>query len=132
MPLPPPPAPGHAAPARDRGNGLAIAGFVLAVGAAVLLVTSLGLGFPMTLPASIAGALLARAGRRRVDDGRATRHRGLGQAGWVVGIAATALGFVAAVAWIALFASEPGLLEDLEGIEDEDDLERVLDDLLGD
>lgn len=133
QPLPPPPAPGHAARVSPgSGNGLAVAGFVLSVGAAVLLVMSLGIGFPMTLPASIAGALLGRAGRRRAERGETSRHRGLGQAGWVVGIVTTALGIAAAVVWIALLASEPGLLEDLENVEDQDDLDRVLDDLLGD
>jgi hypothetical protein len=86
----------------------------------------------MTLPASIAGAVLGRAGRRRVDRGEASRHRGLGQAGWVVGIATTVLGVLAAVVWIVLLASEPGLLEDLQNVEDQDDLDRVLDDLLDD
>jgi hypothetical protein len=73
---------------------------------------SLGLFFFAALPCSIFGIVLSRSGRRRVDAGATTKHRGLAQAGFVLGIVMLVLSLLAGAIWIALFASDPDLLDD--------------------
>jgi hypothetical protein len=85
-----------------------------------LLVLSLGIWFPLTIPLSIAALVLARAARRRLDAGVAGTGSGAAKAGRVIAITGIVLGIVAGAVWVILFAAGFSL-EELR-----DDLEREL------
>jgi hypothetical protein len=85
-------------PAEEGTNGLAIAAMVCAISSIALLVLSLGLSFPFSLPLGITGWICAV--RARVDVRSGQRKAGL-----VLAIAAVALSALAAVVWVALIAA---------------------------
>ena len=97
MPPPPgwqPPPPGwqpaagwaYYAQPREPDNGAAVAGFVTSLVAAALLVMSFGFLGILSLIASPFGIHYSRKGKANVDEGRTPKHRGLAQAGFVIGI----------------------------------------------
>lgn len=89
----------------EPGNGTAVTGFVLSlVGVGLLFVTA-GLSTIFSLGFGIAGAVLGRQGTRKVDEGETRRHRGLGQAGFVIGIAGSVLSVLATVAWVLILSN---------------------------
>lgn len=102
------------------GNPTAITGFVLSVAALGLLVLTVGFSTLVSLGLAIAGTIVARNGREKVDRGETPQHRGLAQAGFVVGLVAIGLSVLATVAWVAFFLD---VLGDLGGEDDpfEDD-----------
>ena len=115
----PPPAPGYQQPPwqgggwqqpgwqlqpAPPGNGTAITGFVLSVSSVALLFFTLGFSSIISLGLAIAGAIVGRNGREKVDKGETTQHRGLGQAGFIVGIVGVILSVLAIVSWILIFA----------------------------
>jgi hypothetical protein len=69
-----------------------------------LLVMSLGLSTVVSLGCAIAGIVCSRNGKRRVDRGETPKHRGLAQAGFVIGWVSLGLSILAIVAWILVFA----------------------------
>jgi hypothetical protein len=71
---------------REPDNGAAVAGFVTSLVAAALLVMSFGFLGILSLIASPFGIHYSRKGKRNVDEGRTPKHRGLAQAGFVIGI----------------------------------------------
>jgi hypothetical protein len=85
---PPPPGYGYGypPPPREPDNGAAIGGFVTSIVAATLLVMSFGFLGIVSLIAAPFGIHYSRKGRRAVDEGRTPKHRGLAQAGFVIGI----------------------------------------------
>jgi hypothetical protein len=101
---PQPPEPAQPAPVFARGpreqgtNGLAIAALVCGISSIGLLLLSLGLSFPFSLPLGITGWICAV--RARIDQRPGQRKAGL-----VLAIAAVALSALAAVAWLALIAA---------------------------
>ena len=98
-PEPLPEAPVFVQGSREEGtNGLAIAALVCAVSSIGLLLLSLGLSFPFSLPLGITGWICAI--RARVDVRPSQRKAGL-----VLAIAAVALSGLAAAIWIVLIAS---------------------------
>ena len=105
-------------------NGIAVAAFIVGISALGLLLTSMGLLFIVTLPMAVTAIFLGRSGIRRVDRGETPRHRGLGQAGLVMGIVGTVLSVLAAAAWVLIFVeadgwedwSDPGSDEGLEDV----------------
>ncbi len=118
---PPPPPPGQAYPpppgyAQPPGyaypppwgysqqqvpdNGQAIAGFVLSIVSLGLLVISAGLSTIISIGCAIAGIICSRNGKRKVDAGETPKHRGLAQAGFIIGWVAIGLSILATVAWI--------------------------------
>jgi hypothetical protein len=118
VPAAAPAQPAGAPPTFVRGrktetNGLAVAALVLSIAGLVLLVMTLGLGFIITLPCSIAGWICAAQARNRINLGETTTGRGQAQAAYVLGIIGVVVGVMAAVGWIAAIAS--GLdLEELQ------------------
>lgn len=106
--------PGWQAAPQGPGNGTAITGFVLSVSAVALLFFSAGLSTILSLGLSIAGAIVGRNGRQKVDRGETTQHRGLGQAGFIVGIVGAVLSVLAIVTWTLIFT----LVDDFD---DDDD-----------
>jgi hypothetical protein len=105
----PPPGYGHPQPwaypqQPVPDNGQAVAGFVLSVVAAGLLVISFGLSTIVSLGLAIGGVVCSRNGKRRVDAGETPKHRGLAQAGFIVGWISIGLSILAIVGWILILA----------------------------
>jgi hypothetical protein len=101
------PAPwGYQPPAPD--NGQAVAGFVFSLVAVGLLVISFGLSTIVSLGCAITGIVLSRKGKRKVDSGQTPKHRGLAQAGFIVGWVGVGLSLLAIAGWIAAFAISAG------------------------
>jgi hypothetical protein len=105
------------------GNGQAVAGFILALSALGLLAFSFGLLFILALPCAVLAIVFGRKGRARVDAGETAKHRGIAQAGFVIGIVSVVLSLLSAAGWIALIASDDEFLEDLDN--PNDDLDSV-------
>jgi hypothetical protein len=78
-----------------------------------LLAGTAGLASPVALPLSVAALIYGRRGRRRADDDGAG-HRGMAQAGWVMGIVGTVLGVIALIGWTVLLSLDASFLDDLE------------------
>jgi hypothetical protein len=85
-------------PAETGTNGLAIAAIVCAISSIGLLLLSLGLSFPFSLPLGITGWICAV--RARVEVRPSQRKAGL-----VLAISAVALSGLAALVWIVLISS---------------------------
>lgn len=98
---------------RVPDNGAAVAGFVLSLVAAGLLVLSAGLSSIVSVICAALGIFYSRRGRARVDAGETPKHRGLAQAGYIVGIITLVLAVLATLAWIAIFASD-GFWDEIE------------------
>jgi hypothetical protein len=136
QPPPQPPPPGYPPPAPGwqpatqpwaypqqpaPENNQAIAGFVLSLVSVGLLVVTLGLSSIISLGCAIAGMILGRKGVNRVDAGETPRHRGLGQAGFWIGLTGLILSLIATAAWVAV------LIAALTDDEFRNDLEREFD-----
>ena len=111
QPYPPPPGyaqpPGYAYPPpwgysqqQVPDNGQAIAGFVLSIVSLGLLVISAGLSTIISIGCAIGGIICSRNGKRKVDAGETPKHRGLAQAGFIIGWVAIGLSILATLAWI--------------------------------
>jgi hypothetical protein len=103
-------------------NNQAIAGFVLSLVSLGLLVVSLGLSSVVSLGLAIGGMIFGRKGVNKVDAGETPRHRGLGQAGFWIGLAGLILSLIATAAWVAVLVA--ALTDD----DFRNDLEREFDD----
>jgi len=118
----PPPPPGYAHPPQQPqwgypqppvpDNGQAVAGFVCSISALALLFLSAGLSTIVSLGLAIAGIVCSRNGKRKVEAGETPKHRGLAQAGFIVGWVALGFSILAIVAWTLIFVFET----DWEGI----------------
>ena len=84
-------------------NGQAIAGFVLSLVSLGLLVISAGLSTIISIGCAVAGVICSRNGKRKVDAGETPKHRGLAQAGYIIGWVSLGLSILATIAWIAIF-----------------------------
>jgi hypothetical protein len=105
----PPPAPGWQPPSwgypyapAEPDNGPAVAGFVLALVAGGLLLLSGGLSSILSLGLAVAGIVYARRGKRKIETGETTKHRGLAQAGFVIAIVSLVLAVLATLFWILI------------------------------
>jgi hypothetical protein len=102
---PPPPPPGYgyqqyAYPqAAVPDNGQAVAGFVFSLVSLGLLVISAGLSTIVSIGCAIAGIVCSRNGKKKVDAGETPKHRGLAQAGFIIGWVGLALAILATIAW---------------------------------
>jgi hypothetical protein len=115
---PPPPPPGYgyqqyAYPPQPQwaypqqsvpDNGQAVAGFVLSLVALGLLVISAGLSTIVSLGCAIAGIVCSRNGKKKVEAGETPKHRGLAQAGFIIGWVSVALSVLATIGWILVIA----------------------------
>ncbi len=102
----PPPPPGYGYPAPwpyqlpVPDNGQAVAGFVFSIVGVGLLVISFGLSTIVSLGCAITGVVLSRNGKRKVDSGQTPKHRGLAQAGFIIGWVGVGLSILATIGWI--------------------------------
>jgi len=87
------PPPGYSQPqpwqqtgTAEPDNGPAVAGFVLALVAAGLLVLSVGLLAFISLILAILGLVHSRRGKRKIEAGETRKHQGLAQAGFVTSV----------------------------------------------
>jgi hypothetical protein len=69
-----------------------------------LLVISFGLSSIVSLGCSITGVICSRNGKRKVDRGETPKHRGLAQAGFIIGWVGVALSVLATAGWIVAIA----------------------------
>jgi hypothetical protein len=88
-----PPPQGWVAPAwgypqqpPEPGNGAAVGGFVTSVVAGSMLLISFGFLAFLSVIAAPFGIFYSRKGKQAVDEGKTRKHRGLAQAGFVIGI----------------------------------------------
>jgi hypothetical protein len=83
-------------------NGQAIAGFVLSIVSLGLLIISAGLSTIISIGCAIGGIICSRNGKKKVDAGETPKHRGLAQAGFIIGWVALGLSLLATIAWIVV------------------------------
>jgi len=96
------------------GNGAAIASLVTGISGLVLFIFSgFGLFFVLNLPPSIMAWVLGVQGRRKVDRGQTDQHRGLAQAGLVLGLVGTVLGVLAVIGWVIAITTSEDLRDEL-------------------
>ena len=81
-------------------NGQAVVGFVFSIVAVGLLVISFGLSSIVSVGCSITGIVCSRNGKRKVERGETPKHRGLAQAGYIVGWVGLVLSILATVGWV--------------------------------
>lgn len=96
-------------PPQVPDNGPAVAGFVLSVVAAALLLLSAGLSSVVSVVCAGLGIFYSLRGRRRVDRGETPKHRGLAQAGFITGIVTVVLAVLATTAWILVIVFSDSL-----------------------
>ena len=89
-------------------NGQAVAGFVLSLVALGLLVISAGLSTIVSLGCAIAGIVCSRNGKTKVEAGETPKHRGLAQAGFIIGWVGVGLSILAIIGWILVLAIGAG------------------------
>jgi hypothetical protein len=107
------PAWGYPPQPRVPDNGQAVAGFVFSLVGVGLLVISFGLSTIVSLGCAITGVVCSRNGKRKVDAGETPKHRGLAQAGLIIGWVGIALAILATAGWIVAIAA--GALDESSG-----------------
>jgi hypothetical protein len=83
-------------------NGQAIAGFVLSLVSLGLLIVSAGLSTIISIGCAIGGTICSRNGKKKVDAGETPKHRGLAQAGFIIGWVGLGLSILATIFWIVV------------------------------
>jgi hypothetical protein len=114
-PQPVPPRFDTRRPARapNQTNGLALTAVILGVLGLVVLAITLGLGFIVALPCSIAAWMCGAQARNRINLGETNTGRGQANVGYLLGVAGVVIGVAAAVGWIVWLANG-GDLEQLQ------------------
>ena len=77
-------------------------GFVFSIVSVGLLVISFGLSSIVSVGCAITGIVCSRNGKRKVDRGETPKHKGLAQAGYIVGWVGLVLAILATAGWILL------------------------------
>jgi hypothetical protein len=106
---PPPPGYGYPPPwgypqQRVPDNGPAVAGFVFSLVAGSLLIISGGFSSIISVACAIVGIVYSRKGKQKVDAGETPKHRGLAQAGFIIGWISLGLAILATIAWTLVLA----------------------------
>ena len=94
-------------------NGQAVAGFVFSIVAVGLLFISAGLSTVVSIGCAITGIVCSRNGKRKVDRGETPKHKGLAQAGYIIGWVGLGLSILATLFWILAIAG--GLIDEGSG-----------------
>ena len=112
-PPPPPPPPGYAYAPQPQwaypqqavpDNGPAVAGFVFSLVSGGLLIISGGFSTVISIACAIVGIVYSRKGKKKVEAGETPKHRGLAQAGFIIGWVSLVLSVLATVAWTLVLA----------------------------
>ncbi len=111
--------------APEPGNGPAVAALVLGIVSLALLLVTAGLSTIVSLGCAIPAIFLGRTGRQRVDEGQTRKHRGLAQAGFIMGIVGTILSVLSTVFWVLLIALSEDFQDDFEREFNNQSLERT-------
>jgi len=93
------PPPWGYAQQRVPDNGPAVAGFVFSLVSGGLLIISAGFSSIISVACAIVGIVYSRKGKRKVDAGETPKHRGLAQAGFIIGWISLGLSVLATIAW---------------------------------
>lgn len=108
---PPPPPPGYAYPPpwgypqqSVPDNGPAVAGFVFSLVSGGLLFITAGFSSVISIACAIVGIVYSRKGKRKVEAGETPKHRGLAQAGFIIGWVSLGLSVLATIAWALVLA----------------------------
>jgi hypothetical protein len=106
-----PPPPGYAYPPQPQwgypqqavpDNGPAVAGFVFSLVSGSLLIISGGFSTIISIACAIVGIVYSRKGKKKVDAGETPKHRGLAQAGFIIGWVGLGLSILATIFWIVV------------------------------
>ena len=98
-------------------NGDALAGIILSISAAALLLLSVGMSTIISVVCAALGIYYSRKGRARVDRGETPKHRGAAQAGFWIGVVTLVLSILMTIVWVTvavLFATDEDFRQDLE------------------
>jgi len=98
-------------------NGSAVAGFVLSLVAAGLLLISVGLSSIVSIVCSGLGIFYSRKGKQRVERGETPKHGGLAQAGFITGIVTLVISLLATAFWVlivVLYATDDEFRRDFD------------------
>lgn len=98
-------------------NGSAVAGFVLSLVAAGLLLISVGLSSIVSIACSGLGIFYSRKGKQRVERGETPKHGGLAQAGFITGIVTLVIALLATAFWVlivVLYATDEDFRRDFD------------------
>jgi hypothetical protein len=94
-----------------------MAGFVLSMVAAGLLLISVGLSSIISVVCAGLGIYYSRKGKQRVERGETPKHGSLAQAGFITGIVTLVLSLLATVFWvliIVLYATDDEFRRDFD------------------
>ena len=111
------PQPWQQAGPGEPDNGPAVAGFVLALVGAGLLVISIGLLAFVSLVLAILGIVYARRGKRKIEAGETGKHKGLAQAGFVTSIVTLVIAApltLLEIVFLIAYASDEEFREDFQ------------------
>jgi hypothetical protein len=100
-------------------NGPAVAGFVFSLVSGGLLVISGGLSSIISIACAIVGIVYSRNGKRKVAAGETPKHRGLAQAGFIIGWVSLGLATLATIFWIIVLIvaiNDPSTFDDSQTI----------------
>jgi hypothetical protein len=89
----------------EPGNGLATTSLVLGMIGLLLILPTLGVGFPLSLPCSIGAWVTGQLGRKQVTEGLTRAGDGIAHAGIILGVVGVVLGVIGGVVWIILLSS---------------------------
>lgn len=101
----------------EPDNSPAVAGFVLSITSLGTLILFFGFLSPINFCVSIAGIFVSRNGIRKVERGETTRNKDLAKWGFWLGIVGVVLSALVIIGLIALFASDPNWLDELDDSE---------------
>jgi hypothetical protein len=102
---------------QEPDNGPAVAGFVLSMIAAGLMVLSLLLLSFVCVVLAILGIVYSRRGKRKVEAGETRKHRGLAQAGYVTGLVTLVIAVpvtILEIVFLIAYASDEEFREDIQ------------------
>ena len=101
----------------EPDNGPAVAGFVMAVIAAGLLVISFLLLAFVSLVLAIFGLVYSRRGKRKVEAGETGKHKGLAQAGFIISIVTLVIAVpvtILEIVFVIAYATDEQFREDFQ------------------
>ncbi len=102
---------------RIPDNGAAMAGFVLSMVAAGLIVISVGISSIVSIVCAGLGIYYSRQGKQRVERGETPKHGSLAQAGFITGIITLVVSLLATLFWvlmIVLYATDDEFRRDFD------------------